>query len=71
MITERGRLGWQRDVQDGRRSLAEVAMLRYKHLIDRSLRAQTLPAQKIEAAIGRKVMNVTTSLGMPVTRKVA
>ncbi|HYF88020.1 MAG TPA: IS5/IS1182 family transposase, partial [Azospirillum sp.] len=37
----------------------------------RSLRARTLPAQKVEAAIGCKVMNLMTSLGMPVTRKVA
>ncbi|MCP1615257.1 hypothetical protein J2848_006970 [Azospirillum lipoferum] len=28
MIKERGRLGWQRAVQYGRRSLVEVAMLR-------------------------------------------
>ncbi len=38
-IKERGRLGWQRAVQYGRRSLVEVAMLRYKVLIGRSLRA--------------------------------
>jgi hypothetical protein len=71
MIKERGRLGWQRAVQYGRRSLVEVAILRYKVLIGRSLRARTLPAQKVEAAIGCKVMNLMTSLGMPVTRKVA
>ena len=71
MIKERGRLGWQRAVQYGRRSLVEVAILRYKVLIGRSLRARTLPAQKVEAAIGCKVMNLMTSFGMPVTRKVA
>jgi len=71
MIKERGRLGWRRAVQYGRRSLVEVAILRYKVLIGRSLRARTLPAQKIEAAIGCKVMNLMTSLGMPATRKVA
>ena len=71
MIKERGRLGWQRAVQYGRRSLVEVTILRYKVLIGRSLRARTLPAQKVEAAIGCKVMNLMTSLGMPVTRKVA
>ena len=46
-------------------------MLRYKTLIGRSLRARTLPAQKVEAAIGCKVMNMMTSLGMPASRKVA
>ena len=70
-IAERGRLGWQRDVRYGRRSLGEVAMMRYKQEIGRGLRARSLPAQKIEAAVGCKVMNIMTSLGMPTTRKVA
>ena len=70
-IAERGRLGWQRAVGYGHRSLGEVAMLRYKTLIGRSLRARTLPARKVEAAIGCKVMNMMTSLGMPASRKVA
>ena len=71
MIKERGRLGWQRALQYGRRSLVEVAILRYKVLIGRSLRARTLPAQKIEAAIGCKVMNIMTGLDMLVPRKSA
>ncbi len=71
MISERGRLGWQRAVQYGRRSLGEVAMMRYKQAIGRSLRARTLPTQKVEAAVGCKVLNTMTNLGMPVTRKAA
>ncbi len=71
VISERGRLGWQKAVGYGRRSLVEVAMLRYKALIGHSLRARTLRTQKVEATAGCKVMNVLTSLGMPVTRKVA
>jgi transposase len=71
LINERGRLGWQRAVQYGRRSLGEVAMMRYKQLIGRSLRARTLPAQKVEPTVGCKVMNMMTNLGMPTTRKVA
>ncbi|WP_264658097.1 IS5 family transposase [Azospirillum canadense] len=71
MIAERGRLGWQRAVQYGRRSLGEVAMMRYKTLIGRSLRARSLPAQKVEAAVGCTVLNIMTSLGMPISRKVA
>ncbi|CAO3363617.1 IS5 family transposase [Azospirillum palustre] len=70
-IVERGRRGWQRAVQYGRRSLAEVAMLRYKVLIGRSLRARTLPAQKAEAKAACAVINRITSLGMPTSRKVA
>ncbi|PWC95170.1 transposase, partial [Azospirillum sp. TSO5] len=41
MIAERRRLGWQRAVRYGRRSLVEVSMLRYKPLSGRSLRART------------------------------
>ena len=71
LITERGRLGWQGAVRYGRRSLGEVAMMRYKQLIGRSLRARSLLAQKVEAAVGCNVMTIMTSLGMPVSRKVA
>lgn len=71
LISEHGRLGWQRAVRYGRRSLGEVAMMRYKQLIGRSLRARSLPAQKVEAAVACKVMNIMTSLGMPVSRKSA
>lgn len=53
-----------------RRSLGEVAMMRYKHLIGRSLRARSLSTQKVETALGCKVMYFMTSLGMPATRKV-
>lgn len=70
-IVKCGRLGWQRAVQYGRRSLGEVAMMRYKTLIGRSLRARSLPAQKVEAVVGCTVLNVMTSLGMPISCKVA
>ncbi len=70
-IAERGRLGWQRAVRYGRRSLGEVAMMRYKQVISRSLGARSLPAQKVEAAVACKIMNIMTSLGMPVSRKSA
>jgi hypothetical protein len=71
MIEERGRLGWQRAVDYGRRSLGEIAMLRYKVLIGRSLHARTLPTQKIEAKVACKVINIMTALGMPVSRRIA
>ena len=45
--------------------------MRYKQVIGRSLRARTLSAQKVEAAGGCKVLNIMTSLGMPVSHKVA
>lgn len=46
-------------------------MMRYKTLIGRSLRARSLPAQKVEAVVGCTVLNVMTSLGMPISCKVA
>jgi hypothetical protein len=69
MIQERGRLGWQKAVNYGRRSLGEAAMMRYKTLIDRRLHARTLPTQKTEAAAGCKVINIMTQLGMPVSQR--
>ncbi|CAO3437394.1 hypothetical protein [Azospirillum endophyticum] len=69
MIKERGRAGWQRAVDYGHRSLGEVAMLRYKTLIGRSLHARTLPRQKTEAKVACKVINIMTGLGMPVSRR--
>jgi hypothetical protein len=71
LIEERGRLGWQRAVNYGKRSLAEVAMFRYKKMIGHDLHARTLPTQKIEAEVACKVLNIMTGLGMPVSRRIA
>ncbi|MCC2651299.1 MAG: Transposase of ISAli17, family, subgroup [Microvirga sp.] len=71
MIQERGRLGWQKAVNYGRRSLGEVAMMRYKTVIGRRLHARTMPTQEAEAAAGCKVLNIMTRLGMPVSRRIA
>ncbi|MBM6584130.1 IS5 family transposase [Microvirga sp. BT689] len=70
MIQARGRLGWQKAVNYGRRSLGEVAMMRYKIVIGRRLHARTLPRQRAEAAAGCKVINVMTRLGMPVSQRI-
>jgi hypothetical protein len=66
MIRDRGRLGWQKAVGYGRRSLGETAVFRYKAIIGRGLRARTLPAQKIETRAACSVLNRMTRLGMPV-----
>jgi hypothetical protein len=71
MIAAKGRLGWQKAVGYGRRSLVETGMLRYKTIIGRTLRARTLPAQKLEARVGCKVLNRMTTLGTPVARRLA
>ncbi len=70
MIRDTGRLGWQKAVGYGRRSLGETAMFRYKTVIGRGLRARTLPAQKTEARVDCSVLNRMTRLSMPVTQRV-
>jgi Transposase DDE domain len=71
LIREKGRIGWQKAVGYGRRSLGETAMFRYKALIGPGLRARSLPAQKSEARAGCAVLNRMTRLGMPTTQRVA
>src|SRR3712207_8525154 len=57
MIQAKGRLGWQRLVGYGRRSLGETAVFRYKTIIGRGLRARTLPSQRTEARVGCSVLD--------------
>ncbi len=71
MIRDKGRLGWQRAVGYGKRSLGETAMFRYKTIIGRGLRARTLPSQKTEARVGCSVLDRMTRLGMPVSQRIA
>jgi transposase len=70
-LAEKGRMGWQKAVGYGKQSLVETAFYRYKVLVGWSLRARALSAQKVEARIACKVINRMTSLGMPVSRRVA
>jgi len=70
-IQDRGRMGWQKAVGYGKRSLGETAMFRYKTIIGRSLRARTLPAQKTETRAACVVLNRMTRLGMPVSQRTA
>ena len=70
-LAETGRMGWQAATGYGKRALGETAFYRYKVLVGRSLRARTLSAQKVEARIACAVINRMTSLGMPISRKVA
>ena len=70
MIEERGRLGWQKAVGYGRRSLGETAVFRYKTIIGRGLRARTLSSQKTEARLACSVLNRMARLGMPVSQRI-
>lgn len=47
-IAERGRLGWQRQTEYGKRSKAETTMARYKRILGGQLHARTLPGQRAE-----------------------
>lgn len=71
MIEDGGRMGWQKAVGYGRRSLGETAVFRYKAIIGRGLRARTLPAQKTEARVACSVLNRMTRLGMPASQRTA
>ena len=46
MIRDKGRLGWQKAVGYGRRSLGETAMYRYKATIGRGLRPGHCPPRR-------------------------
>jgi hypothetical protein len=70
LIRDKGRMGWQKAVDYGRRSLGETAMFRYKALIGRGLRARSPPAQKTEARAACSVLNRMTRLGMPVSQRI-
>jgi hypothetical protein len=71
LIRDKGRMGWQRAVGYGRRSLGATAMFRYKALICPGLRARSLAAQKSEAQVGCAVLNRMTWLGMLMSRRIA
>src|ERR687894_1371203 len=71
MIQDRGRMGWQKAVGYGRRSLGETAVFRYKAIIGRRLRARTLPRQKTEVRVACSVLNRMTRLGMPASQRIA
>ncbi len=70
-INNHGRIAWQKQTNYGLRALVELAMLRYKTIIGPKLKARELPQQKTEAAISVRVINRMTSLGMPISVKVA
>jgi hypothetical protein len=71
IIRDKGRLGWQKAVGYGRRSLGETAVSRYKATIGRRLRARTPPAQKTEAKAACSVLDRMTRLGMPLSQRIA
>jgi hypothetical protein len=70
-IADKGRLGWQRETDYGRRSMAETAMSRYKCILGDHLHARKLSGQQAEAAIGVAVLNRMIDVGRPESVRVA
>jgi hypothetical protein len=70
-LADKGRLGWQRETDYGRRSMAETAMSRYKRILGDHLHARKLSSQQAEAAIGVAVLNRMIDAGRPESVHVA
>ena len=70
-LADKGRLGWQRETDYGKRSKAETAMSRYKRTLGDHLHARKLPGQQAEAAIGVAVLNRMIDAGRPDSVRIA
>jgi hypothetical protein len=64
-IAAKGRLGWQKETNYGRRALVETTMGRYKGIIGPRLRARCPAGQRAEAAAAVAVLNRMMSAGRP------
>ena len=71
LLEELGRIAWQKENNYGLRSLVELCMLRYKKIIGPSMKAREIPQQKTESGVAVRALNRMTSLGMPISIKVA
>jgi transposase len=70
-LADKSRLGWQRETDYGKRSMAETAMSRYKRILGDHLHARKLFGQQAEAAIGVAVLNRMIDAGRPESVRVA
>jgi hypothetical protein len=71
LITEHGRMGWQKASGYNRRALAEAAISRYKRVIGGALRSRTDGRQATEVAIAVHALNRMLELGRPESVRVA
>jgi hypothetical protein len=67
-IGEHGRQAWECRVGYWRRLVVENAVYRYKTIIGRHMRSRDHDAQKTEAALGCKILNRMSQLGLPQPR---
>ena len=69
-IAEQGRITWQRETGYNLRSYVELAMQRYKRIFGNTMKARSLPRQKVEAGISASALNRMTNLGIPISVRV-
>jgi transposase len=70
LISQHGRIGWQRATGYGRRNLVETTIGRYKHLIGTKLQARSLQNQQGEAAIAVAALNRMIRVAKPMTVRI-
>lgn len=71
LISQNGRIGWQRATAYGRRNLVETTIGRYKHLIGTKLQGRSLRSQQGEAAIAVATLNKMIRVAKPMTVRLA
>ncbi len=71
VITEHGRMAWQKASGYNRRARAEAAISRFKRVIGAALRSRTDPRRASEVAIAVEVLNRMLALGHPNSVRIA
>jgi hypothetical protein len=71
LITEHGRMAWQKASGYTRRARAEAAISRYKRVIGAALRSRTDPRRATELALAIEVLNRMLALGCPNSVRIA
>ncbi len=71
LLTEHGRMRWQKATGCNRRAVAEATISRYKRVIGEALRSRSEPSQTTEVAIAVHVLNRMLELGCPRSVRVA
>ena len=70
-IEKHGREAWEYAEYYSRRLKVENAMYRYKTIIGRKMHSRTLKSQITEAALGCKILNQMSHMGLPRSKTVA
>ena len=71
LITEHGRMGWQKATGYNARAKAEAAVSRYKRVIGDALRSRTDNRQATEVAVAVRALNRMFELGCPKSVRIA